>query len=77
MPEMQFYCAMKNFLFTLLFIPGEMKCNFISGVVGVKRPIKKCNPERDIKRSMLETTMQTVIDQVLEAEIPIIQKAIH
>ena len=27
--------ALKKFLFTLLFIAGEMKCNFIPGVVGV------------------------------------------
>ena len=37
---------MKKFLFSLLFIAGEMKCNFALGVFGVKRPIEKCKQTR-------------------------------
>ena len=45
--EMKFRFAMKKFLLTLLFIAGRIKCNFFSGVVGQKRPIKNVNkPER-------------------------------
>ena len=39
-PEMKFRFVMKKFLFTLLFIVGEMKFNFVSGVVDVKQAIK-------------------------------------
>ena len=35
--------AMKNLL---IFTSGKVKCNFVSGVVEVKRPIKKCIPSR-------------------------------
>ena len=34
---------MKKILFTLLFIAGGMKYNFVSAVVGVNRPIKNVN----------------------------------
>ena len=40
-PGMKFHFAMKKNLFTLLDIAGEMKRNFISGLVVLKRPIKK------------------------------------
>ena len=63
-PEMKFHFAMKKLIFTLLFIADEMKCNFVSREVGVKRPIKKCKqPERDIE--MLETIMHKFIEEVL------------
>ena len=39
---MKFCFAVKKILFTLLFIPCEMKCNFFLGVVRVKQPIKIC-----------------------------------
>ena len=45
-PKMKFRFAMKEILFTLLFIAGEMKCNIVLGVVGVQRPIKKCKQTR-------------------------------
>ena len=41
-PKMKFRLAMIKILFTLLFVAGEMKCNFVSEVVGVNRPIRKC-----------------------------------
>ena len=40
-PEMN-----RKFLFTLLFIAGEMKYNSVLGVFEVKRPIKKCKQAR-------------------------------
>ena len=40
-PEIKFCSAMKKNLFTLLTTAGEMKWNFFSGLVVVKRPIKK------------------------------------
>ena len=40
-PGMKFHFAMKKNLFTLLDIADEMKRNFISGLVVLKRPIKK------------------------------------
>ena len=33
-------------LFALLFIAGKMKYNFVSGVIGVNRPINKCKQTR-------------------------------
>ena len=43
---MKFYFAMKKFPFTLVFTANEMKCDFFSGVVMVKRPFKKCKQIR-------------------------------
>ena len=43
---MKFRFAMKNILFTLLFIAGEIKYNFVSGVFGVNQPIKKSKQTR-------------------------------
>ena len=67
---MKFRFAMKKYfyisknLFTLVFIVGKMKSNFVLGVVGVKRSIKNVNkPERDIETSMLVATMQEFIDK--------------
>ena len=40
-PVTEFRFVMKKIKFKLLFIAGEMKCKFVSGVVGVKQPIKK------------------------------------
>ena len=52
-PEMKFCFAMKKILFTLLFIAGEMKYNFVSPVVGVNQPIRNENkPEQNIKLSL-------------------------
>lgn len=39
-PEIKFRFA-TEFLFRLLFIAGETEFNFVSGVVEVKRPIRK------------------------------------
>ena len=50
-PEIKFRFAMKKIMITLLFIPAEMKYNFVSGVVGVNRPIKICT--QTIGTSML------------------------
>ena len=36
----------RKLLFTLLFIAGKMKYNFVLGVVGAKQPIKKCKQTR-------------------------------
>ena len=36
----------QKFLFTLLFIAGEMKYTSVLGVFGVKQPIKKCKEAR-------------------------------
>ena len=44
-PEMKFRFALKK-MFTLLLLPSEMKYNFVSRVVGVKRSIKKCKQIR-------------------------------
>ena len=40
---MKFRLVMKKILFTLLFIAGGMKYNFVSAVVRVNRPIKNVN----------------------------------
>ena len=40
-PEKKFRFPMKKILFTLLVLADEMKWNLISGMVVVKRPIKK------------------------------------
>ena len=46
-----------------------MKWNFVSGVVAVKRPIKKVKKkqktEEDIESSMMEATRQAYIGEVL------------
>ena len=55
---------MKKIMFTLLFIAGEMKCNFVSRVVGVKRPIEKCKPERNLGIGILGAIMQAYIEEV-------------
>ena len=54
---MKFRFALKK-MFTLLLLPSEMKYNFVSRVVGVKRLLKNVNKsERDIKSNMLEAAM--------------------
>ena len=45
-PEMKCLSTMKRIMFTLLFIAGEMQCNFVSGVTEVNQPIKKCKQTR-------------------------------
>ena len=60
--EILFYY--ENILFTILFIVGEMKCNFISQVVQVDLLKTVNKPERDIETSMLEATMQAFIEEV-------------
>ena len=54
----------ENILLTILFIVGEMKCNFISQVVQVDLLKTVNKPERDIETSMLEATMQAFIEEV-------------
>ena len=63
---MKFRLVMKKILFTLLFIAGGMKYNFVSAVVRVNRPIKNVNKaEWGMETNMLEATMQTFIEEVL------------
>ena len=63
---MKCHFAMKKILFTLLFIASEIKYIFVSAVVVVNRPIKKCKKtERDIETSVLEITIQAFIEEVL------------
>ena len=40
-PETKFQPTMKEILFILLYIAGEMKWNFVSGVVQEKRHIQQ------------------------------------
>ena len=54
----------ENILLTILFIVGEMKCNFISQVVQVDLLKTVNKPERGIETSMLEATMQAFIEEV-------------
>ena len=62
----KFRTVMKKNLFTLLFIAGEMRRNFVSGIVSVKRPGKYVNKsEWDIKANMLKATMQALIKEIL------------
>ena len=41
-PGIKICSTMTKNLFTLLFTASKMKWNFVAGVVGVKRLIKKC-----------------------------------
>ena len=48
-PKMKFCFAITKILPISLLIAYEMKFNFVSGVAGVKRPLKNVNkPEPDI-----------------------------
>ena len=50
----------------ITFHCGEIKCNFVSKLFRVKRPIKNANkPERDIDTRMLEATIYAFIGEVL------------
>ena len=43
-----------------------MKKSFVTAVLAVKRPIKKCKkPERDIQESMLEATIHVFMEECL------------
>ena len=60
--EKKFRIAMKKYMFTLLFIAREIKCNFASRVVGVNRLFKNANkPEEDVDKSKLEAAMEAYI----------------
>ena len=53
-PKMKLCFAIKMIRFAWVIIANKMKCNFVSGKVGVKRPIKNVNKaERDIEPCML------------------------
>lgn len=53
---------MKKYMFTLLFIAREIKCNFASRVVRVNRLFKNANkPEEDVDKSKLEAAMEAYI----------------
>ena len=45
-PEIKCCSVTKKIMFALLFIAGEVKLNFVSGVVVDKQPIKKCKQIR-------------------------------
>ena len=44
--KMKFRLTMKKFLFVLTFFAGEMKYNFVLGMIGLKQLIKKCKQTR-------------------------------
>ena len=53
-------------MFTWLFIAGELKLNFVLGVVGAERPFKNVNkPEWDIETTMFTPTLQEFTEEVL------------